>query len=191
MTGSADDPRSAPEDGIHADWSITREDIQRWYASHPDAFPGFDVAPIILNERRQAAVHKARAARPDLDPAEFQLLADDELPKLSDHHKSMVAELMDRIAAHRPLPSKESAVPDARLSRRGSGRPAWTRELFLEHWQEAMDRAAPRHRLADIATEFRALDGAKGMDLDSLRRLRRRFMPKSANRSPAVRSVRE
>ncbi len=178
----------------HADWEVTREDIRRWYAAHPGTFPGFDVAPIILNERLAAAADRMRAAYSDVP----EVLIQDQLRELwesrftSSWRTSMVDGLVERIAAYLPLPMGEtSTVPDARLLPRRPGRPAWTRALFLERWQEAASMAAadpdgPRRRLgrdpslADIAVVFRSLDGTQGMTPESLRRLRRRFMPTTA-----------
>ena len=198
MTGSAEDAGADRESAIHPDWTITREDVRRWYARHPETFPGLDVAPIILNERRQAAADEVRAAYRDLP----EVLVADQLKELSGCAKSMRAELVERIAAYLPLPMSEaSSVPDMRLLPRRPGRPGWERPLFLERLQEAEDAAAQdptarRRRLggsptlADIAAEFRVLDGTKGMNPDAFRRLRRHFMPKAPARSSA-RSARQ
>jgi hypothetical protein len=179
---------------IHSDWIVTPEDIRRWYAANPETFPGFDVAPIILNERLAAAADRVGAAYSDVP----EVLIQDQLRELwesrltSSWRKSMVDGLVERIAAYLPLPMGEtSTVRDARLLPRRPGRPAWTRALFLARWQEAASIAAadpdgPRRRLghdpslADIAVVFRSLDGTQGMTPESLRRLRRRFMPKAA-----------
>ena len=58
---------------------------------------------------------------------------------------------------------------------RGSGRPGWTPAVFWEHWREALAEAAPSHRFADVAANFRALDGNIGIDPEHLRKLVRRF----------------
>lgn len=110
MTSSEDGARTGREDAIHADWSVAREDIQRWYATHPETSPGFDVAPIILNERRQAAVDKVRATWPDLAEG----LIAHALPELKGGAKSMADELGDLIALHHPLPRGDDAVAHAR-----------------------------------------------------------------------------
>ncbi|HVA86574.1 MAG TPA: hypothetical protein VNF73_09695 [Candidatus Saccharimonadales bacterium] len=187
MTSSAEDARPVREDAVHADWSVTREDIKHWYAMHPATFPGFDVAPIILNERRQAAVDEVRVQWPDLP----EVLIADQVKELQDHRKSMKDGLVERIAAYLPLPMSEaSAVPDARLLPRRPGRPRWTRTLFVERLKEAAEKAegsedGRRWRLGappsldDIAGEFRALDGRKGIEPRTLRRLRGRFFPKA------------
>lgn len=188
------------EAAIHPDWIITREDIRRWYTAHPEAFPGFDVAPIIFNERLAAAANEVRATYPDVP----DVLLGDQVKALwaarqsaSESRKSMVDGLVDRIAAYLPLPmGDESALPDARLAPRRPGRPPWTRALFLERWQDAVNAAARNEEgrrrrlgrepsLADIAAEFRALDGTRGMAPEHLRRLRGRFMPKGARPSMA------
>ena len=172
MTRSAENAGPDPEDAIHPDWTVTPEDIRRWHATHPETFPGFDVAPIILNERRQAAAHKVRATWPDLP----EVLIADALPKLSDHRKSMADELGDLIDAYHQLPRRDdNAVALAPLARREPGRPRWTRAPFLEHLHKAESDAGPRHRLADVAASFRALDGGRGVSEGHLRKLRRRF----------------
>jgi hypothetical protein len=60
------------------------------------------------------------------------------------------------------------ASPDAP---RGSGRPGWTDGDFLEHFREAV--AASKHPLtwANIAAEFKQLDGTRDVDPDHLRKL--------------------
>ena len=99
--------------GIHPDWRVTREDIQGWFKLHPDAFPGFDVTPIILNERRQVAADRVRSAWPDLP----ELVISEQVWEKLDPHMSMAAGLEERLAAYRLLP----AVPPP-LIRRGAPR---------------------------------------------------------------------
>ncbi len=179
----------------HGDWVVTAEDIAQWYKAHPGTVPGFDVTPIILDERLTSAAENVRTTYSDVP----EVLIQDQLRGLWESRlskstwcKSMRDGLVDRIAAYLPLPMGEtSTVPDARLLPRRPGRPAWTRTLFLARWQEAARIAAadpdgPRRRLgrdpslADIAVVFRSLDGTQGMTPESLRRLRRRFMPTTA-----------
>jgi hypothetical protein len=193
-------PETGPWRGVpdaeppHGDWVVTAEDVAQWYKAHRGTLPGVDVAPIILNERLAAAADRVRAAYSDVP----EVLIQDQLRELwesrltSSWRKSMVDGLVERIAAYLPLPMGEtSAVPDARLLPRRPGRPAWTRQLFLERWQEAARIAAAdpdgsMRRLghdpsnADIAVVFRSLDGTQGMTPESLRRLRRRFMRTTA-----------
>lgn len=173
MTRLAEDAGPDREDAIHPDWSVTREDIHAWYAMQPaEVFPGLDVEPIILNERRQAAAHKVRATWPDLP----EVLIADALPKLSDHHKSMADELGDLIDAYHQLPRRDdNAVALAPLARREPGRPGYTRAIFLERLHKAESDAGPRHRQVDVAASFRALDGGRGVTEGHLRKLRRRF----------------
>jgi hypothetical protein len=58
--------------------------------------------------------------------------------------------------------------------RRMPGRPAWTRDAFLAAWSEAcrVTPGLPGHkRWADLAANFRRLDGSVGIDERQLRRL--------------------
>lgn len=172
MTGPSDDPSTIPGDDPPSDWEVTREDVERWYAMHPDAFPGFDAAPLILNERRRVAADVVRATWPDLP----DVLIVDALPKLAGRRRSMADELVDLIAPYHPLPGLDDiTVTPARLVRRGAGRPGWTKSQFLVRLHEAESKAAPSTRLADIAAVFRRLDGRIGVDPDYLRRRRAEF----------------
>ncbi len=74
--------------------------------------------------------------------------------------------------------SAGSGTPPPTPGRRG--RPAWSSELFRQHYREAVDATKPPRTPGRIAANFRRLDGLLGIEPDSLARLRRRFRgPKS------------
>jgi hypothetical protein len=125
-------PQVVADHVIHADWLVTREDIQGWYAQHPDAFPGFDVAPIILNERRQAAADRVRSAWPDLP----ELVITEQVWENLDPHTSMVAGLEERLAAYHLLP----AVPPPPVRR---GAPPLAEGRVRAELEEALSRVSP------------------------------------------------
>lgn len=118
---------------------------------------------------RVRALREAQGGRSDLPEDVWQRCVRLSYPTLSEHERQNPKEILTAIAVLRP-------VPPPPLPRRGPGRPPWTEELFLERWREAESEAAPSDRLADIATSFRILNGAGGVDPDYLRRLRARFM---------------
>ena len=73
----------------------------------------------------------------------------------------------------------ESTTPatheSVRGPRSGPGRPGWTRELFEEHWREAMAATPQPRTFPALAAHFRAFDGTLGgVTGDHLGRLRRR-----------------
>jgi hypothetical protein len=62
--------------------------------------------------------------------------------------------------------------------RKGAGRPGWTRELFEEHWREAMTATPEPRTFPALAAHFTALNGNfGGVGGDHLRRLRTRKFP--------------
>lgn len=123
---------------------------------------------------RVRALREARPERLDLSEADWEHCVRVLYPTLLEQQRENPTEVLTAVAALRP-PQHQKDVAQAPLVRRGSGRPGWTAELFLSNWHEAMSKAAPAHRQADIAAVFRCLDGAIGMTPDHLRRLRRRF----------------
>ena len=57
-----------------------------------------------------------------------------------------------------------------RPKRRGPGRPGWTPELFWEHLRAAIKASRGDDRLATWAAKFEALNGARGVQPETLRR---------------------
>ena len=62
-----------------------------------------------------------------------------------------------------------------RPKRRGPGRPSWTPELFWEHLRAAIKASRGDDRLATWAAKFEALNGARGVEPETLRRLINRY----------------
>ena len=84
----------------------------------------------------------------------------------------------------------QETVERALLHRRKPGRPKWPRELFLERYAAAWEKAPPPKTLEQIAERFVALDGHTGMEVRHFRRLCRRHlraMWSAEHMSPGVR----
>ena len=75
-----------------------------------------------------------------------------------------------------PGAAEPASVPGPR--KKGAGRPGWTRELFEEHWREAMTATPEPRTWAALAAHFRARDDTfSGVGGDHLRRLRTKKFP--------------
>jgi hypothetical protein len=67
------------------------------------------------------------------------------------------------------------SAPDLR---RSPGRPGWTRELFEEHWREALALTPEPQTYTALAGHFRGRDGTLGsVSGEHLGRLRRKWLP--------------
>lgn len=160
------------QDRLHRDWIVSKDDVRSWHKAHPGTIAGFDIAPIILNERLATAAQQLRASHPGVP----DVLLDDQLRLLwqerqskDTSRRSMIEGLADRVAAYTTGPrtpdltapdavtgdhlmGDESSVPDPQLAPRRPGRPSWPRTLFLERLREAasaasMDEDGRRRRL--------------------------------------------
>jgi hypothetical protein len=71
--------------------------------------------------------------------------------------------------------NRKGGLQESGIKRRRPGRPGWSSELFWQRLREAEGRTEPPRTTTRVAPNFDALDGARGIEPDSLARLIRRF----------------